>query len=75
MLTDKSIMYASYELKFSIINIYVNDLLIKLIIMKLIKKVKTTLCKKFNMHDLKETRIIINMRIIRYKTKRLLTFN
>ena len=68
-------MYASYELKFSIINIYVNDLLIKLIIMKLIKKVKTTLCKKFNMRDLKETRIIINMRIIRYKTKRLLTFN
>ncbi len=75
MLTDKSIMYASYELKFSIINIYVNDLLIKLIIINLIKEVKTALCKKFDMHDLKKTRIIINMRIIRYKTKRLLTLN
>ncbi len=52
MLTDESIIYASYELKFSIINIYVNDLFIKLIIMKLIKKVKTALYKKFNMHDL-----------------------
>ncbi len=68
-------MYASYELRFSIINIYVNDLLIKLIIMNLIKRVKTALCKKFNMSDLRETRIIINMRIIRYKTKKLLILN
>ncbi len=75
MLIDESIMYASYELKFSIINIYVNDLLIKLIIMNLIKKAKITLCKKFNMHDLRKARIIINMRIIRYKIKRLLMFN
>ncbi len=43
--------------------------------MKLIKKVKTILCKKFNMHDLRKTRMIINMRIIRYKTKRLLILN
>ncbi len=75
MLTDESIMYASYELRFSIINIYVNDLLIKLIIMNLIKEIKITLCEKFNMHDLKETRMIINIRIIRYKIKRLLTLN
>ncbi len=75
MLTNESIMYASYELKFNIINIYVNDLFIKLITMNLIKKTKITLCKKFDMHDLRETRMIINMRIIRYKTKRLLTFN
>ncbi len=75
MLADKSIMYASYELRFSIINIYVNDLLIKLIIINLIKEIKTALCEKFNMHNLKETRVIINIRIIRYKTKRLLTFN
>ncbi len=75
MLTDKSIMYASYESRFSIINIYVNDLLIKLIIINLIKKIKTALCNEFDIHDLKETRIIINMRIIRYKTKKLLTFN
>ncbi len=75
MLINESIIYASYESKFSIINIYVNDLFIKLIIMNLIKKVKTALCKKFNMHDLKKTRMIINMRIIRHKTKRLLTFN
>ncbi len=54
MLINESIMYASYELKFSIINIYVNDLLIKLIIMNLIKEVKTALCEKFNMHDLKK---------------------
>ncbi len=75
MLTDESIMYASYELKFSIINIYVNDLFINLIIINLIREVKITFCKKFDMHDLKKTRIIINMRIIRYKIKRLLTFN
>ncbi len=75
MLTNKSIIYASYELEFVIINIYVNDLLIAVIIMNLIKKVKTALCKKFNMHDLKKTRMIISMRIIRYKTKRLLILN
>ncbi len=75
MLINESIIYVLYELKFSIINIYVNDLFIKLIIMNLIKKIKTALYKKFNMHDLKKTRIIINMRIIYYKTKRLLTFN
>ncbi len=75
MLTDESIMYASYELRFSIINIYVNNLFIKLITMNLIKEIKTALCKKFDMHDLRKTRMIINMRIIRYKIKRLLIFN
>ena len=78
MLTDESIIYASYESEFVIISIYVNDLLITVTLMKLIKKVKkvkTALCKKFNMHDLRKTRMIINMRIIRYKTKRLLIFN
>ncbi len=54
MLTDESIMYASYELGFVIISIYVNDLLIAATLMKLIKKAKTALCKKFNMHDLRE---------------------
>ncbi len=68
-------MYASYESEFVIINIYVNDLLITVTLMKLVKKVKTALCKKFDMHDLKKTRIIISMRIIRHKTKRLLIFN
>ncbi len=66
MLTDESIMYASYELEFVIISIYVNDLLIAVIIMNLIKKVKITLYKKFNMHNLKKIRMIISMRIIRY---------
>ena len=75
MLINESIIYVSYELKFNIINIYVNDLFIKLIIMNLIKKVKTALCKKFDMHNLKKTRMIISMRIIRYKTKKLLTLN
>ncbi len=75
MLTNESIMYASYESEFVIISIYVNDLLITVTLMKLIKKVKTALCKEFNMHDLRKTRIIISMRIIRHKTKRLLTFN
>ncbi len=54
MLTDESIMYASYELKFVIISIYVNDLFIAVTLMNLIKKAKTALCKKFNMHDLKK---------------------
>ncbi len=75
MLTDESIMYASYESDFVIISIYVNDLLITVIIMNLIKRVKTALCKKFDMHDLKKTRIIISMQIIRHKTKRLLILN
>ncbi len=75
MLINESIMYASYELEFVIINIYVNDLLITATLIKLIKKIKTALCKKFNMHNLRKTRMIINMRIIRYKTKRLLIFN
>ncbi len=75
MLTDKNIMYASYELKFVIISIYVNDLFITVTLKKLIKKVKTALCKKFNMHNLRKTRMIINIRIIHHKTKRLLTLN
>ncbi len=75
MRADESIMYASYELEFVIISIYVNDLLIAVTLMKLIQKVKTALSKKFNMHDLKKARMIINMRIIRHKIKRLLTFN
>ncbi len=75
MLTDESIIYASYELEFVIISIYVNDLLITVTLMNLIKKVKTALCKEFNMHDLKKTRMIISMRIIRYKIKKLLTLN
>ncbi len=43
--------------------------------MNLIKETKIALYKKFNIHDLRKARIIINMRIIRYKTKRLLIFN
>ncbi len=75
MLTDESIIYASYESEFVVNNIYVNDLFITVTLMKLIKKTKIALCKKFNIHDLKETQMIISMRIIRYKIKRLLTFN
>ncbi len=75
MLINESIIYASYELEFVIISIYVNDLFITVTLIKLIKKVKTALCKKFDMHDLKKTRIIISMRIIRYKIKRLLILN
>ncbi len=55
MLANESIMYASYELDFVIISIYVNDLLITVTLMNLIKKAKTALCKKFDMHDLKKT--------------------
>ncbi len=75
MLTDESIMYASYESEFVIINIYVNDLLITVTLIKLIKKVKTAFYRKFNMHDLRKARIIINMRIIRYRIKKLLILN
>ena len=54
MLINESIIYASYELEFVVINIYVNNLFIIITLMKLIKKAKTALCKKFNMHDLRE---------------------
>ena len=75
MLTDESIMYASYESEFVIISIYVNDLLITVTLMNLIKEAKIALCKEFDMHDLRETRMIINMRIIRHRTKTLLILN
>ncbi len=61
MLTDESIMYASYESEFVIINIYVNDLLITITLMNLIKRTKITLYKKFDMHNLKKTRMIISI--------------
>ena len=75
MLTDDNIIIKSYKFNFIMINIYVNDLLITVTLIKLIIKVKTALCKKFRMQNLKEARIIIEMRIIRYKTKKLLTLN
>ena len=75
MLTDDSIMIKSYKFNFIMISIYVNDLLITVTLIKLIIKVKVTLCKKFRMQNLKETRMIIEMRIIRHKTKKLLTLN
>ncbi len=54
MLINESIIYASYELEFVIISIYVNDLFIIITLINLIKKVKTALYKKFNMHNLRK---------------------
>ena len=66
MLADESIMVALYKSGFIMISIYVNDLLIAAILIELIKKVKGVLSKEFNMKDLREARIIIEMQIIHH---------
>ena len=54
-------MVASYESGFIMISIYVNNLLIAATSLKLIKEAKAVLSKKFNMKDLREAQIIIEM--------------
>ena len=66
MLTDRSIMVASYESGFIMVSIYVDDLLIAATLIELIKKAKGVLSKEFNMKDLGEARMIIGMRIIHH---------
>ena len=57
------------------VSIYVNNLLIAATLIELIKEVKKVLSKKFNMKDLEEARMIIEMQIICHQLKRLLTLD
>ena len=59
-------MITLYKSEFIIISIYVNNLLIAAMSLKLIKEAKAVLSKKFNMKDLEEAQIIIEMQIIHY---------
>ena len=66
MLADRSIMVTLYKSGFIMVSIYVNDLLIAATLIELIKEVKGVLSKKFNMKDLEEVRMIIEMQIIHH---------
>ena len=66
MLADGSIMVTSYESEFIMVSIYVNNLLIAATSIELIKKAKGVLSKEFNMKDLEEARMIIEMWIIHH---------
>ena len=61
MLADGSIMVALYKSEFIMVSIYVNDLFIAAMSIELIKKAKRVLSKEFNMKDLEEAQIIIEM--------------
>ena len=75
MLADRSIMVTLYKSEFIMISIYVDNLLIAATSLELIKEVKGVLSKKFNMKDLEEARMIIEMQIICHQLKRLLMLN
>ena len=66
MLVNRSIMVTLYKSEFIMVSIYVNNLLIAATLLKLIKEVKRVLSKEFNMKDLEEARIIIEMQIIHH---------
>ena len=68
-------MITLYKSEFIMISIYINDLLIAATSLELIKKAKAVLSKKFNIKDLREAQIIIDMQIIHHQLKRLLTLN
>ena len=57
-------MVTLYKSEFIMVSIYVNNLLIAATSLKLVKKAKAVLSKKFNMKDLKEAQMIIEMQII-----------
>ena len=61
MLADGSIMVTLYKSGFSIVSIYVDNLLIAATLIELIKEVKGVLSKEFDMKYLKEVRMIIEM--------------
>ena len=61
MLADRSIMVTLYKSEFIIISIYVDNLLIAATLLKLIKEAKAVLSKKFDMKDLEEAQMIIEM--------------
>ena len=75
MLADRSIMVTLYKLGFIMISIYVDNLLIAATSIELIKEAKKVLSKEFNMKDLREVRMIIEMQIIHHQLKRLLTLD
>ncbi len=66
MLADRSIMVTLYKSEFIMISIYVDNLLIAATSIELIKEVKEVLSKEFNMKDLEEARMIIEMQIIHH---------
>ena len=66
MLADGSIMVTLYESEFIMVSIYVNNLLIAATLIELIKEAKGVLSKEFNMKDLEEARMIIEMQIIHH---------
>ena len=68
-------MVTLYKSEFIMISIYVDNLLIAAMSLKLIKEVKGVLSKEFNMKDLREARMIIRMQIIHHQLKRLLTLD
>ena len=61
MLTDRSIMVALYKLEFIMVSIYVDNLLIAAMSLELIKEAKAVLSKEFNIKDLEEAQMIIEM--------------
>ena len=68
-------MVTLYKSEFIMVSIYVNNLLIAATLIELIKEVKGVLSKEFNMKDLEEARMIIEMQIICHQLKRLLTLD
>ena len=68
-------MITLYKSEFIIVSIYVNNLLIAATSLKLVKKAKAVLSKEFNIKDLREAQMIIEMQIIHHQLKRLLMLN
>ena len=68
-------MIALYNEGFIIVSIYVDNLLIAATSLKLIKKAKAVLSKEFDMKDLREAQMIIEMQIIHHQLERLLMLN
>ena len=66
MLADRSIMITLYKSEFIMVSIYMDDLLIAATLIELIKKAKGVLSKEFNIKNLREARMIIEMQIIHH---------
>ena len=66
MLADGSIMITLYKSGFIIVSIYMDNLLIAAMSLKLVKEAKAVLSKEFNMKDLREAQMIIEMQIIHH---------
>ena len=75
MLADRNIMITLYKSEFIMVSIYVDNLLIAAMSLELVKEAKAVLSKEFNMKDLREAQIIIEMQIIHHQLKRLLTLD